>query len=241
VAAAHLLAAGGDVELRWQGAELKDHLNMVTFATYTPTLIHWSIFSVSTSLVLFRVFWMIDADARKLKAPRQNVQTLIQVIVFIGLLYGVIYWLGTWGAVLLILFFMIFLIASYAIQAEEKFLLESFFSGWQLAFSNFGQVVGLQFILVLMAISLILILYAPLFALNISVVKWNFSRSDVWAQNIIHFVEVFLRVFAFNLMVPVFAATAAYLYASLQEVSQASALKASIARVGARLTRNKVK
>src|SRR5690606_2249313 len=105
---------------------------------------------------------------------------------------------------------------------------------WRLSEADMGQAMGLQFALLLMSFSFLMVLSAPALYMNVTVLKWNFAESDVWSQNIVQFVEIFMSMFAFNLMLPIFASGASYLYFSLAEISTARHLKEEIAMVGRR-------
>jgi hypothetical protein len=95
----------------------------------------------------------------------------------------------------------------------------------------------LQVILMLMAFSFLMILSAPLIYMNTTILQWNFAKSDTWSKNIIHFVELFVKIFTFNLIVPILAASAASMYFSLSEIISADSLKKAIANVGTRLSK----
>jgi predicted DNA repair protein MutK len=71
-----------------------------------------------------------------------------------------------------------------------------------------------------------------------SVLQWNFAETDLWAKHIVHFIELFIKTFAFNLIIPILVASAAYMYYSLSEILTADHLKHSITLVGNRLTKN---
>jgi hypothetical protein len=121
---------------------------------------------------------------------------------------------------------------------EENNLFSAFGKTWRLAGANFGQVMGLQMILMLITFSFLLVLSAPLIYMYTSILQWNFADTDVWSKGIIHFIELFIKTFAFNLIVPILTACAAYQYFSLKETADAEHLKKSIMLVGARLSKN---
>jgi hypothetical protein len=74
--------------------------------------------------------------------------------------------------------------------------------------------------------------------MNITVLQWNFAETDVWAKGVVHFIEIFFKIFAFNLIIPILAAGAAYLYFSLDEIQHAHHLKASIQNVGRKFSKS---
>ena len=73
--------------------------------------------------------------------------------------------------------------------------------------------------------------------MNTSILQWNFAETDVWPKNIFSFIDVFLKLLALNLVIPIFASGVSYLYFSLREVHTADNLKQAISMIGTRTTR----
>jgi hypothetical protein len=222
---------------RYGGQWFNYLLSQVAFAAKTPSPVFILINAVGTGLVVYRVFWMIDGDAKRLKGLQPDPRSIIQVMVLMGGMYGLLYWLDGWGAAMLLFCFGFLFLAGYVQQAEGNLLPFALGRSWKFINANVGQVLGLQLILVLTGFSFLLILYAPLLYFNITILQWNFAKSDIWSRSVVHFIEILIRVLGFNLVVPIFAASIAYLYSSLLEVLSASHLMQAIARVGTRLTK----
>jgi hypothetical protein len=70
--------------------------------------------------------------------------------------------------------------------------------------------------------------------MNTTILSWNFAKTDVWSKGIIEFIEIFFKIYAFNLIIPIFACSAGYLYYTLSEILSADNLKKSIMLVAAK-------
>jgi uncharacterized membrane protein SpoIIM required for sporulation len=207
------------------------------FALKTPSPVYILINTVGSSLIIYRVLMIINNEAKKTVQRRFVPQSFIQTMVVVAMIYASFYYLEGWGIFLTICGFFMFLIMAFTQLTEESNLLYGFSRMWSLSAANFGQVLGLQVILMLMAFSFLMILSAPLIYMNTTILQWNFAKSDTWSKNIIHFVELFVKIFTFNLIVPILAASAASMYFSLSEIISADSLKKAIANVGTRLSK----
>ena len=139
---------------------------------------------------------------------------------------------------LLLLFYPMFLLVTFTQFREKNLITASIPRVVSLSSENFGQVLSLQLILFMMSFSFLMILSAPLLYMNTTILQWNFAETDVWSRGIVRFIEIFVKLFAFNLIVPVFAAGIAYLYFSLKEIHSAENLKAAIGSVGQKYTKS---
>ena len=202
------------------------------YALKTPTATYFGINVLGTSLILHKVFLLLHADTGQRIPGRFPWKSLIQTIAIVTLFYSFLWGLGQWGVLLVILSFIFFLVFCFTQFREDSDVLRGLLKSWKLSSEGFGQGMGLQFILFMMSFSFLLILSAPLLYMNTSVLAWNFAESDVWSREIIRFIEIFFRIFAFNLIIPIFASAAAYLYFSLCEIFTAQNLKNAIEMVG---------
>jgi len=217
----------------WQQALFGD----VTYALETPTPVFILVNTVCTSLVLYRAMQLIDADATKTSSS-WNIKTLIQLMLLSAVVYGLIY-LGSWGIFFAVCIFGFLLLAAFTQLTEKSNLLYGLAKGWSLLRAGARHTFETQVMLLLLCFSFLLVLSAPLVYMYTEAVRWNFAASDVWATNSIRFLEVFIKTFSFYLVVPILAASTAYLYFTLEEIESATSLKASIARVGTRVSRSK--
>jgi uncharacterized membrane protein SpoIIM required for sporulation len=215
-------------------------LNDLFFALQTPTVIFVLINTLGSTLITYRILTFISREANKSALKPLDIKSFIQCFIIVGMLYLFLLLLEQWGTLLLIFSFILFLLFAFTQLAERTDLIKSFSRVWSLAGANFGQVMGLQLILIMISFSFLMVLSAPLIYINTSVLEWNFAESDVWAKQIIRFITLFIRIFGFNLILPILTASAAYLYFSLNEILSAEHLKKSIAMVGDNLSkRNK--
>jgi uncharacterized membrane protein SpoIIM required for sporulation len=203
--------------------------------TWSPAFI--AINAVGTGLILYRVYTLIDLQSRNELSGGFSFLSLGQIVFCCGILFFGLHSLGGWGTFLVILAFLVFLLANFVQHTEGTNLFQGISRSVSLVASNFGQTLGLQAVLLLMTVTFLLILSAPLLYFNLEILQWNFGRNDEWAKNVMGFIEVFIKVFAFNLVLPIVAAGASYLYFALREVSTADNLKRAIERVGTKQAR----
>jgi hypothetical protein len=192
--------------------------------------------TIGGSLIIYRVLMIIDGERRQTSKLSFNFMRIIQTIVITSLVYLAIF-LGGWGMFFLLFVFFILLLYASVQFSEKMNLFSAFGRTWNLAGANFGQVMGLQFTLMLMSFSFLLVLSAPLLYMYTSIIQWNFADSDVWSQRVVHFIEIFVKNLAFNLIIPILVASACYLHFSLVEVLSAHQLKNSIGTIGTKLSK----
>jgi hypothetical protein len=204
-------------------------LNSMYYAMKTNSPFYILINTVAVSAILYRIFSLIIQDSQR--RYRFRVVGIVQMLIVSGLAFASLYFMEGWGTLLLILFYSFFLFLAFQQLAENKLLPASCSRTWQLCSENFGQVVSMQFIMLMMSLSFLLILSAPLLYMNLSVMRWNFAASDTWAQSVVHYIEIFLKLFVFNLVLPVLGSAIAYLYFSLREIHSADHLKQTISTV----------
>jgi uncharacterized membrane protein SpoIIM required for sporulation len=213
-------------------------LNNLFFALKTPSPIFILINTLGSSLIIYRVMMIIDEDVRKISSKPVVLQAFIQTVVIMAMIYACFYYLEGWGTLLAMLIFLILLMLVFTQLTERSSLIYGFSKTWSLSGANFGQLMGLQVILMLTCFAFLLILSAPLIYINTAVLQWNVAKTDVWINGVVHFIELFIKIFAFNLVVPLLGACAASMYFSLSEIISADNLKRAIALVGTRLSKN---
>ena len=202
------------------------------YAMSTNSTMFIAVNALGSSLILYRVFMLVRCETTGDRKGVIEVPTFLQILVAIGLMYGSLFWLNEWGVVLVAVTCSLFLLLSFVQFQEGSLLSGSIATTVRLCAADFGQVMGLHFILLMTSCSFLLILSAPLLYMNITIFQWNFAETDVWSRNIVRFLEIFLKLLAFNLVIPVFASSMAFLYFSLREISTADHLKKSIAMIG---------
>jgi hypothetical protein len=188
---------------------------------------------------VYRVFERIKREAGTRQGRAAQWQSLLQITAIIAGGYALIYALGDWGIFLIALSYCMFFLACYLQGAERLHVIKAIARTVRLLGVNFGQVMALQFMLLLMTFSFLMVLSAPILYMNTTILQWNFAETDVWSRGIVDFILIFCKLYAFYLIVPILASSAAYLYYSLHETDGAHNLKKTIALVGVRNVKHK--
>lgn len=198
----------------------------------TPTLFYLVLNTLASSLIVYKVFLVLDNETRNTPSSSMRWKPVVQLPVIIALFYALLWGLGQWGVLLVIFSFTFFLLFCFIQFRDDSGLFRSFVKTCKLLSEGFGQTIGLQVVLLMLTFSFLLILSAPLLYMNTTILQWNFAESDVWARGVVRFIEIYLKVFVLNLIIPVTAASTAYLYFSLCEILTAANLRHAIERVG---------
>jgi uncharacterized membrane protein SpoIIM required for sporulation len=206
--------------------------NSLYYAVETPTPYFLAINAIGTSIIIYKVFILLDNEEGATKPRTLRLRSFVQTIVIVTMVYAMLWGLNGWGVFLAIVFFLFFLLYAFTQLKEDSDILNGFRKTWTLSAEVFGQALGLQFILLMMSFSFLLVISAPLFYMNTEVLGWNFAESDVWAVDILRFIETFFKLAAFNLIIPIFASCAAYFYFSAVEIVTAQSLKNAINMLG---------
>jgi uncharacterized membrane protein SpoIIM required for sporulation len=206
-------------------------LNDLFYALQTPSLIFVLVNALGSTMITYRVLKLIDNESKS-AVNKFDIKSFIQTLVIVSIIYLMLFAIGAWGTLVLIFSFGLILLAVFVQLTEQSNLLSGISRTASLASANFGQIMGLQLILLMTAFSFLMVLSAPLIYANMSVLQWNFAKSDVWAKDIIRFITLFIKIMGFNLILPILTACAAYLYFSLNEILSAEHLKRSIAMIG---------
>ncbi len=197
------------------------------FAMRTPNWLYAVMNSFVFSLIIYRTLHLIHRDLHP-GDPVRHVPAFLKVWVLVAGGFVALWGLQGWGVLLLTCGFGYLLLVIQAQTEERSNPFSGLASGWDLTSAQFGPLMGLQFTLLLMSFSFLLILSAPLIYLYTTVFQWNFARTDMWARQIVQFIEVFVKLFTFQMIVPLVVASIAYFYYSAREVTTAHYLKQSI-------------
>ncbi|MFN8336889.1 MAG: stage II sporulation protein M [Cyclobacteriaceae bacterium] len=155
-----------------------------------------------------------------------RIQAFIKNLVIISLLFAMPFWWGGFGYTLLALSFgLIFFIAFGVVKRD------AFQATWTALGQGFGQVFGLQVVLLFTAMVFLFLAVSPLMYLYTEAVAWNLSGEKGIIEKITYLIEIFFKLLMFNLIVPLLCASMSFIYYSLQEVSFANELKLSIAKI----------
>lgn len=208
------------------------------YAMKTNSLIYILINTVAISLILYRVFRLLEGDTGLANGRRFHFLSAFQTFLLAALAFAILLFLGGWGVFLLMLFYPMFLLVAFTQFRENNLISASISRVVSMSSENFGQVLSLQLILLMMSFSFLLILSAPLLYMNLTILQWNFAETDVWSRGIVRFIEIFMKLLAFYLILPVFASSIAYLYFSLKEIHSAEYLRGAIGGVGHKYTKS---
>lgn len=240
-----ILAAGAEVSTPEERVPYQlffesvfDFLGGIYYAMKTPSVEYMVINTASVALILYKVLALVDRESKPEMTARFSAMALLQTILFTAFGYSLLLLLGGWGTFLMVIGSSLLILLTFTGFAERRSFPGAISRGLGLCAVNFGQVLGLHLILLMLTFSFLLILSAPVLYVNTSILQWNFAESDVWSKGLVRFVDVFLKLFAFNLVIPVFGSAIAYLYFTLREIGTAENLKRSIAAIGMRKSKD---
>lgn len=214
----------------------EDLFTTMTYALKTTIPLLIPIHAFCTAIILYRVGKLLDNEATKMPFTL-DIKTFLQIFLIMGLLYGLLY-LGGWGAFFSLCSFGFLLLISFSLVNTKGNIFHAISESWKLMRAYPMQLLELQFILLLLSFSFLMILSAPLIYVYTSVFEISFTETDTWAKTIIQFIERYIKIASFYLLVPVLAGSTAYLYFTLREINTASHLKDAITKVGVRSTKN---
>jgi uncharacterized membrane protein SpoIIM required for sporulation len=217
---------------------LQELIANMFFATKTDTPIFILINCLCTSLILYRVMELLDNEFKK-TSFKLNVKSFVQLSVMVALMYGLLY-LGTAGIIILVALIGILLLISFTQLTTRSNLGSGVARGWSLGLST-RQLIEFQAMMLILSFSFLVVLSAPLVLMYSSILQWNFALSDTWGQTVIKVLETFIKVFSFNLIIPILAVATGFLYFTLQEVNTARHLKEAISRLGTRSPKHQAK
>jgi len=104
---------------------------------------------------------------------------------------------------------------------------------------GFGQAFGLQVVLFFTVLVFLLLVLSPLMYLYMEAIAWNLSGSQSLIEKITYLTEIFVKLLAFNLVIPLVCASMNFLYFSQQEITFAADLKQAISRISLKKSRGK--
>jgi uncharacterized membrane protein SpoIIM required for sporulation len=201
------------------------------YALQTPSITLVLINASGSALVIYRIISLINAES-KASIKRFELLPFVQTFLITLCIYFALYALEGWGVLILIFSFVLFLLAAFVQLTQKINIFSGFSETVSLARANFGQIMGLQLILIIIMLSFLMVLSAPIIYFNMSVLQWNFAKGDDWAKHIFRFIDLFVKILGFNLVLPILTACSAYLYFSLRETLTAEYLKNAISQIG---------
>lgn len=221
-----------DVLLRFLGDWWRQFFGELLFGIGTPHPYFIGINAFATAVVTYVAYKAIAADALKEKL-KFNIGAFFGILLLMAAIFGILYSLEGWGVLILLFTFVCFQLAAFVPLASGEGFFPSMGRAKDLIGSNYSQILVLHLVLLLITFSFLMILSAPLIYMYLSIFKWNFAKADTWVNDVLFFIEVFIKVLSFYLTLPILAASAAYLYYSLSEIMDASYLRRAIDSFGA--------
>lgn len=153
----------------------------------------------------------------------------LKCLLLVGVTYYLLYLAGAWGYwVFVSMFGMVLFIVFGALKKAP------FAESWRLITSGFAQIMGLQFILFFTILVFLLLLTSPIIYFYEEIITLSFTEMDTWVNQLMLFLEIFIKFFAFNMLLPIIGVCMGILYYSLIEVTTASHLKESITKINLR-------
>jgi uncharacterized membrane protein SpoIIM required for sporulation len=201
------------------------------FGMGTPNVFFIGINALANTAILYVVYRLIGNDEMKARQPF-NLVLFLGIFLVMIVVYGLLYALEGWGAFILLFTFVCFLLGGFAPFGHREGFTNGIGRAWNLLGANYSQIFILHLVLLLITFSFLIILSAPLVYLYLTVFKWNFAKTDTWINDILYFVELFIKILSFYMTLPILAACSAYLYYSLSEIMDASHLRQSIETFG---------
>ncbi len=209
------------------------------YALKTPNLLFVAINTIGSTLILYKILTTFENERAGINHSPIQWVALLKSMALVLTFYSCNYWIGGLGSILMLISYLFLLLLIYAQFVTKRSTETS--STSEILGANLAQAFGLQFVLLLLSFSFLMILSAPLIYLYTSILQWNFAESDAWSKSIVYFIETFIKTFSFNLVMPIFAFSGAFLYHSLLETSSAHELKSKIMQIDHSKTLSKEK
>jgi uncharacterized membrane protein SpoIIM required for sporulation len=185
------------------------------------------IIGVFCTAVILNVTLLLLLKEEGLKlTPAIRFTGFLKCLLIIGAVYGLLYLTGAWGYIIFMLIYApVFFIVFGALKKT------SFHETWVLITSGFSKLMSLQFILLFTILVFLPLLNSPLIYFYTEIITLSFTQMETWINEIIFFLEAFIKFFAFNLLLPIISVCMGVLYYSIIEITSASFLKESIAKI----------
>lgn len=189
-----------------------------------------------TTASLATVTWLLILKDSGLKTITAGirVQTFVKSVVLLGILFAMPFWWEGFGYTLFALTFgLVFFLAFGLVKGDSWNSLRATFS------QGFGQIYGLQVVLLFTALVFLFLAISPLLYLYVQAISWNLSGEKGLIEKFTYLIEIFIKLMMFNLIIPLICISMSFVYYSLQEVAFAGELKQAIARITLKKSRGK--
>ncbi len=128
------------------------------YAAKTPSALYLAMNAAASSLIIYRVFHLLDSDVKKRSLKILNIASYARTLLITGMMYGLICYLGVWGVLIIFSTFLFFLVFCFAVFTQRAKLGSGLSRAWKVCSERFGEVMGFQFMVLLMSVSFLVIL-----------------------------------------------------------------------------------
>jgi uncharacterized membrane protein SpoIIM required for sporulation len=217
--------------LRFIGEWWQRFFGELLFGIGTPNVYFIGINAFATTVVTYVIYKGIASDAQKARL-KFDIGSFLGIFLLMAAVFGILYTLEGWGVLILLFTFACFQLAAFVPVGSGEGFFPSMGRAKDLIGGMYSQVLVLHLVLLLITFSFLMILSAPLIYMYLNIFKWNFAKADTWVNDVLFFIEIFIKVLSFYMTLPILAASAGYLYYSLSEIMDASSLRQAIDTFG---------
>ncbi len=200
-----------------------DSLSKLILATITVSMI-----ATVTALLILK-----DNGLKKITA-RNRIIAFFKSLMVVSVLFLMPFLWGAFGYTLAALSFGVIAFFLFGMVKSD-----GFGSIRTILARGFGQAFGLQVVLFFTVLVFLLLVLSPLMYLYMEAIAWNLSGSQSLIEKITYLTEIFVKLLAFNLVIPLVCASMNFLYFSQQEITFAADLKQAISRISLKKSRGK--
>ncbi len=182
--------------------------------------------TVTSAIITTLVAQALLKEAGQIFTTTNRLTGFIICLLSFGVVYFGLYASANWGYWIFALSFglIMFMLFGFLHRGTTG---ETF----SLLTSGFGAIMGMQVILFFTLAVFLLLLTSPILYLYSQIITWNFVQNESWVNDLVFIFETFLKLLAFNLLIPIVVTCMGLMYYSLIEVTSASALKRAIAGI----------
>lgn len=207
-------------------------LTGLLYGTTTTSPLHIIINASASTIILGSVIYLIQRETTETRTWSARIISIVQTFFITALIYSIIFWFRDTGLFFVIVLSIPVLIWIFTQATENVNLFTALGRTATLCSEAFGQVLGVQVLLILLALSFLLVLNTPLLYFNMEVLSWQITQDAPWGESALWIFEKWIRILAFYMLLPLLCAVASYLYFSLAEIHSAKHLRMQIEQLG---------
>jgi uncharacterized membrane protein SpoIIM required for sporulation len=190
---------------------------------------------ICNTIALTIIFqFLIKIISKTLSIPHQNsLNKILQSAIWIAII-NALFFLNTILAVVILFIVLPYLIQWYLdIQLSKRNMGDSFTFGIRLMDTAPGKAYGFLLVVVFVSMVVFVIIDTPFVRLFLEVLQWNFPITDANSAILSKLIEIFMAIFSFVLVLPLFIFGHYLQYFSLREIYTASGIAKKIERLKA--------